>query len=253
MGLNDFLKAVPDSFTPAEEKAVIERIEERLQKIKQLLQEKRVQQLRLRMWIIFLRTQLTIIYGKNSDIIKFIAPLREKLHPDVAADRAADLTAQVETFISNIKEAGRLSFDPHKMGKVFIGHGDSPLWRELKDFLADRLSLGWDEFNREAVAGLNTFERLSQMLSEAVFAFLIMTAEDEHIDHALHARENVVHEVGLFQGRLGPKRAIILLEEGCKEFSNIVGLSQIRFPKGRISAAFEDIRRVLEREGVIKI
>lgn len=33
MGLNDFLKAVPDSSTPAEEKAVIERIEERLQKM----------------------------------------------------------------------------------------------------------------------------------------------------------------------------------------------------------------------------
>lgn len=66
-------------------------------------------------------------------------------------------------------------------------------------------------------------------------------------------RKNVVHEVGLFQGRLGPRKAIILLEDGCAEFSNIVGLSQIRFPRGHISAVFEDIRRVLEREGVIKI
>jgi predicted nucleotide-binding protein len=78
-----------------------------------------------------------------------------------------------------------------------------------------------------------------------------MTAEDEHVDASLHARENVVHEVGLFQGRLGPRRAIILLEDGCEEFSNIVGLSQIRFPRGRVSAAFEEIRRVLEREGVV--
>ena len=144
-----------------------------------------------------------------------------------------------------------MSFAPRKVGKVFIGHGRSLLWRELKDFLSDRLGLGWDEFNREAVAGFTTFERLSQMLSEAEFAFLIITAEDEHMDQALHARENVIHEVGLFQGRLGPKRAIILLEEGCKEFSNIVGLSQIHFPEGRISAVFEEIRRVLEREGVI--
>lgn len=89
------------------------------------------------------------------------------------------------------------------------------------------------------------------MLLHAEFAFLIMTAEDEHADSTLHARENVVHEVGLFQGKLGPRRAIILLEEGCREFSNIIGLSQLRFPKGHISAAFEDIRRVLEREEVI--
>ena len=135
--------------------------------------------------------------------------------------------------------------------KVFIGHGGSPLWRELKDFLHDRLSLDWDEFKREPVAGLMTAERLSQMLQSAGFAFLIMTAEDEHADKSMHARENVIHEVGLFQGRLGFRRAIVLLEDGCAEFSNIHGLSQIRFPKGVISASFEEIRGVLEREGII--
>jgi hypothetical protein len=29
------------------------------------------------------------------------------------------------------------------------------------------------------------------------------------------------------------------------------GLGQIRFPRGRISAAFEEVRQVLEREGFI--
>lgn len=67
----------------------------------------------------------------------------------------------------------------------------------------------------------------------------------------MNARLNVVHEAGLFQGRLGFRKAIVLLEEGCEEFSNIHGLSQIRFPKGDISARFEKIREVLEREGLI--
>lgn len=43
----------------------------------------------------------------------------------------------------------------------------------------------------------------------------------------------------------------MLLEEGCKEFSNIEGLGQIRFPKGDLAQAFEEIRRVLEREELI--
>jgi predicted nucleotide-binding protein len=90
------------------------------------------------------------------------------------------------------------------------------------------------------------------MLDSACFAFLIMTAEDQYSDSSIHARQNVVHEIGLFQGRLGPRKAIILMEDGCSEFSNIVGLSQIRFPKGQISTAFEEIRRVLEREDIIK-
>jgi hypothetical protein len=42
-----------------------------------------------------------------------------------------------------------------------------------------------------------------------------------------------------------------LLEDGCEEFSNVHGLEQLRFPKGKIGAQFEEIRRVLERERVI--
>lgn len=134
---------------------------------------------------------------------------------------------------------------------VFIGHGKSPLWRELKDFLVDRLHLKVNEFNSVPTAGVPTAERLTEMLDDAGFAFLIMTAEDEQPDGKLRARENVVHEAGLFQGRLGFKKAIILLEHGCDEFSNIHGLGQIRFPKGNIGTLFEEIRRVLERERII--
>jgi predicted nucleotide-binding protein len=135
--------------------------------------------------------------------------------------------------------------------RVFIGHGRSLLWRELKDFIAERLRLPWEEFNREPVAGVSTVERLQDMLASSGFALLVMTAEDEHADQTRHARENVIHEVGLFQGKLGFRKAIVLVEEECAEFSNIIGLSQIRFPPGRISACFEDVRRVLEREGII--
>ncbi|GAB5561337.1 MAG: hypothetical protein SynsKO_29840 [Synoicihabitans sp.] len=135
---------------------------------------------------------------------------------------------------------------------VFIGHGRSSAWRDLKDFIQDRMHLPWDEFNRIPVAGVTNIARLSQMLDTAAVAFIIMTAEDEQADGKAHARMNVIHEVGLFQGRLGFERAIVLLEEGCEEFSNIQGLGQIRFPTGNISAKFEEIRQVLEREGLVE-
>jgi predicted nucleotide-binding protein len=77
-----------------------------------------------------------------------------------------------------------------------------------------------------------------------------MTGEDDIGGGSLRARENVVHEVGLFQGRLGLRRAIVLLEDGCNEFSNIHGLTVIRFPKGDIISKSEEIRRVLEREEI---
>ena len=61
---------------------------------------------------------------------------------------------------------------------VFIGHGRSPIWRELKDFVQDRLRLPWDEFNRVPVAGVTNVARLSAMLDAASVALLIMTGDD---------------------------------------------------------------------------
>lgn len=135
--------------------------------------------------------------------------------------------------------------------KIFIGHGRSHIWRELKDFLEDTLNLSCEEFNRIPTAGKSTVDRLKEMLDESYLAFLIMTGEDEQADGSLRARSNVIHEVGLFQGKLGFERAIILLEEDCQDFSNIHGITYIRFPKGRINATFGEIVRVLKQESTI--
>jgi predicted nucleotide-binding protein len=145
------------------------------------------------------------------------------------------------------------STSPRRTGThVFIGHGRSTVWRDLKDFISERLKLPYDEFNRVPVAGVTNIARLSQMLDSAALALIVMTAEDEALSGGFQARMNVIHEAGLFQGRLGFSKAIILLEEGCAEFSNIQGLGQIRFPAGNVKHAFEEIREVLEREGVLK-
>jgi predicted nucleotide-binding protein len=135
----------------------------------------------------------------------------------------------IETLASSVREAAshlkRLETRRHKASSVgtnvFIGHGRSVVWRELKDFIEERLHLPVDEFNSMPVAGITTTARLSELLDAAAIAFLVTTAEDEQIDGKIRARENVVHEVGLFQGWLGFTRAIVLLEEGCEEFSNI--------------------------------
>jgi len=117
---------------------------------------------------------------------------------------------------------------------VFMGHGGSPQWRDLKDHLHDKHGYRVEAFETGARAGLTVIEVLKRLTKKASFAVLVLTAEDEDSQGQLHARENVIHEAGLFQGKLGFARAIILLEQGCHEFSNIAGLQQIRFAKGNI-------------------
>jgi predicted nucleotide-binding protein len=159
----------------------------------------------------------------------------EQLKPAIAARPTAP-------FSPTQKRAGRT---------VFIGHGRSREWLELEKFLRDSLRLTVVEFNSVSAAGVQTGDRLKEMLGQADFAFLIMSGEDEQATGKFNPRLNVVHEAGLFQGKLGFEKAIILREEGCEDFSNVGGLGEIHFPKGDVGAKFESIRGVLEREGII--
>ena len=209
----------------------------------------------VKMWFGRVRVQLRKMYGPESEVVALWPIPDGPLSKEEARPILLRRVSQLENLVSSLSNSGRsaLASPSAPSHSIFIGHGRSSVWRELKDFLADRLALPWDEFNRDSVAGIATTERLVQMLDNASFAFLVMTAEDEHADATVHARANVIHEVGLFQGRLGMRKAIVLLEEGCNEFSNIHGLSHIPFARGRVSSAFEEIRRVLEREHIVRI
>lgn len=131
---------------------------------------------------------------------------------------------------------------------VFIGHGRSGLWRELKDHLQDLHGYTIEAFETGARAGHTVRDVLEDLLNRASFAILVLTAEDELVDGTVRARQNVIHEAGLFQGKLGFPRAILLLEDGCEEFSNVQGVQQLRFKPGNIREVFGDVLATLRRE-----
>lgn len=129
---------------------------------------------------------------------------------------------------------------------AFIGHGGrNPLWRELKDFLTE-FSVDVETFETHPRYGKTAVDVIQSMLDRADFAFLIHTGEDETAEGRLRARQNVVHETGLFQGRLGFERVIVLREDGVEEFSNLAGLQEIRFPAGNIRATFGEVARLTQ-------
>ena len=204
-----------------------------------------------KMWTRGVRSHLAKIYGKNASEFDCFPLVPSNFPKHLVHEDLRKRIGHLQRIIEGLETLPKSAQTPLFGKRIFIGHGRSPLWRELKDFISERLKLPWDEFNREAVAGYTTSERLHTMMNQAGFALLVTTAEEQDAEAQLHARPNVIHEIGLFQGHLGLNRAIVLLEEGCSEFSNIIGLSQIRFPTGDIAARFEDVRRVLEREGIL--
>jgi hypothetical protein len=124
---------------------------------------------------------------------------------------------------------------------IFIGHGHDRQWMELRDHLRDHQKFQVATYEIEPRTPSLTQNVLQSMLDQSTIACLLFTGEITHDDGSLHARENVIHELGLFQGRLGFSKVIILLDEGVHEFSNIYGINQIRFSKGKIREAFGDI------------
>lgn len=132
--------------------------------------------------------------------------------------------------------------------KVFVGHGHSTQWRDLKDHLHDKHGLEVEAYETGARAGLTIRDVLDDLLTKSSFAALVLTGEDTDASGNIHARENVIHELGLFQGRLGWRKAVALVEEGISEFSNIHGLQQIRFHKDNIQETFGEVLATIKRE-----
>jgi len=131
---------------------------------------------------------------------------------------------------------------------IFIGHGRSNQWRDLKDHLSDKHNYKIRAYETGARAGHTIRDILEEMSDVSSFALLVMTGEDEGKDGQMKARPNVIHETGLFQGKIGFSRAIVLLENGTEEFSNLHGIQQIRFNKENIKETFGDVIATINRE-----
>jgi hypothetical protein len=136
---------------------------------------------------------------------------------------------------------------------IFIGHGHSKEWLALRDYLR-ALGMEVDEFNIKPVVGIATSARIEEMLEGAAAAFLVLTAETRAQDGKWYPRSNVFHEIGLFQGKLGLRKTIILREHKAESCSNLDGVTEIRFGRGDFAGSRQvrkKIRETLEREGLL--
>jgi len=167
----------------------------------------------------------------------------------IAAPRRPEIEAIFNIFEDALPDSLLLTgHTPVEKPVIFIGHGRSGAWRDLKDHLQDKHDYEVSAYEVGSRAGHTIRDILEEMLDESSCAFLVLTAEDEMSDGRLLARQNVIHETGLFQGHLGFSRAIVLLEDGAEEFSNLAGIQQIRFAKSNIKETFGEVLAVLRRE-----
>ena len=186
--------------------------------------------------------RLRVAYGYDSSTkILVAAPNREQTESIMAVFEASANDCR-------LPEPPAEPAPPQPSPCVFIGHGHNQQWRDLKDHLHDKHGYDVETYETGARAGHAIRDVLESMADRSSCAFLVTSGEDETADGKIHARQNVVHEIGLFQGRLGFSRAIVLLEDGVEEFSNLQGIEQIRYSKNNIKETFGEVLATLKRE-----
>lgn len=122
--------------------------------------------------------------------------------------------------------------------RVFISHGRAPDWREVQAFIERDIGLVTLELAQEPNQGMTILGKLAEAAEQCDSAVIVMTGDDLDAGGQARARENVIHEIGYFQGKYGPSRIVLLHEDGVNIPSNIQGLVYTPFPKGVIRATF---------------
>jgi len=128
--------------------------------------------------------------------------------------------------------------------RVFISHGRSKDWLTVQPYIEKDLRLATLELAQEPNLGQTLIEKLVANAERCDSAVIVMTADDLAEDEA-RVRENVMHEIGYFQGRYGRRAVVLLHEDGVNVPTNLGGIAYIPFPTGNIEAAFHVLQREL--------
>ena len=129
---------------------------------------------------------------------------------------------------------------------VFISHGRSNDWREVQEYIEKTLDYKTVELAQQPNLGRTVLQKLTEETDKCHCAVIVMTGDDIANEGEIRARENVIHEIGYFQGKYGLEKVVLLHENGVNIPSNIHGIIYISFPKDTIKVAFGELTRELK-------
>lgn len=130
--------------------------------------------------------------------------------------------------------------------RVFISHGSSQDWRKVQSYIEKDLEIRTLELAQEPNKGRTVLQKLVEESENCSYAVVVMTGDDKSADGEVRARENVMHEIGFFQGKYGLSKVCLLYEQGTNISSNIAGLVYIDFPVDVIESTFGTLSRELK-------
>lgn len=171
------------------------------------------------------------IPADNSDFATFSA-LNKNMNGYNLRNQYYSIHSTYCILIDNIKHGCDMEVIEKKRkygNKVFIVHGHNDAIKYEVARVLDRLGLNSIILHEQVNAGKTIIEKLETNSSEAGFAIILLTADDEgkaktEEELKKRARQNVVFEMGLFMGQLGRDRVMLLFENGVEKPGDLDGL-----------------------------
>jgi predicted nucleotide-binding protein len=178
----------------------------------------------------------------NTMPLKEMVPPHPKTYSRSQLERLGRDIDQIFEIRANSELSGpRVESEP----RTFLTHGRSEDWREVQAFIEKDLKTPTIELAQEPNAGRTIIEKLEDNAAKCTCAVIVMTGDDFANSDVPRVRENVMHEIGFFQGKFGRQGVVLLHEEAVSIPTNLSGLVYIPFPKSRIQSCFHVLGREL--------
>ena len=194
-----------------------------------------------------LRTRLPGLFGDFPEVdvspsIEMADPRAPRHYDREQVERLQRVLEQAFELRSHSELERPVSQPPRQ---VFLTHGRATYWREVQSYIEKDLKIPTIELAQQPNEGRTVLQKLKDESDKCSFAVIVMSGDDTDSSGTLRARENVMHEIGYFQGKYGLHAVALLHEEGTNIPSNIQGVVYIPFAKENISATFGLLTREL--------
>jgi predicted nucleotide-binding protein len=194
-----------------------------------------------------LRGLLPALYGDFQTIV--VTPtvaMMAPIPPHYSRAQMERLARDIEQLLEIRANSELRQPTPEASNRVFLSHGRSNDWRQVQPFIEKDCGLATLELAQEPSLGRTVIEKLEDNAALCDGAVIVMTGDDIVSGTEARVRENVMHEIGFFQGKFGRTSVVLMHEDGASIPTNLGGVVYIPFPKGSIASGFHVLQRELK-------
>jgi len=243
-------------------KSLVDRLEDHIALGNRLLNENKLTKSVAASWVARLRIILQPVFATGTPFMKRLDELKKRwATTGPAREEFSERLALTSDLVDFLEQTAGIpsgyacsrASRPPATKNVFIIHGRDELnARRLADSLREE---GVTPIVMMAQPGLSRAltDKFEDEASKCSFAFALFTVDDlvsSETEQYGQARPTVIYETGWFIGRLGKKRANLLLQSGAEMHTDLQGVSRIHF-QNDVREKFQEIRRELRAVGLV--